>query len=198
MNTLRSPKPRHLLRTALSRCAMVAFLVTAGFLATAERPTLPEIPDIPELSTYRGVGSFDLFLQTHTLQPLTHRTGPRHSWTNLLVLSTLQAEGRFALEYFVGEEGQCYSHRNRGLGWNSAQGTNLTPAQVSGVRKALRELPATYATPPIERLVLLSFQDGNRWVTRSFDFNDRPAALQTLFQIIGERRDEPVRSSQSP
>ncbi len=178
MNLLRSPKPKPLLRTALSRCAGVAFLLTGGLLATAEPPTLPEIPEIPELSAYRSVGSFDLFLQTHTLQPLTHRTGLRHSWTNLLVLSTLQAEGRFALEYFVGEEGQCYSQRNRGLGWNSAQVTNMTPAQLSGVRKALRELPATYATPPMERLVLLSFQDGNRWVTRSFDFNDRPDAFR--------------------
>lgn len=119
---------------------------------------------------------FDLFLQTHA-----QHTGPRHSWTNLLVISTLQADGRVAYEYFVGESGQCYSHRNRGMGWSNTKGTNLTDVQLSRVRTALRELPANNATPPIERLVLLSFQDGDRWVTRSFDFLDRPAALQTLF-----------------
>ena len=51
--------------------------------------------------------------------------------------------------YYVGEQGENYSHRNRWYGINGHQSRELNPEKVMAVRKQLDQLPVTNAMPPI-------------------------------------------------
>lgn len=138
-------------------------------------------PKFPDLSSYPQNDT----LFTRWVLPHTNPAAVRHRWTNLMIISVFRPD--MTLEYFTGEKGENYSHRNTGIALQNTKGQELTAPQLTRLREALRELPKTNSTPPLERLVLLSHREGTNWVTRSFDNGGRPKALQTLFQIIGER-----------
>ncbi len=143
-------------------------------------------PNFPDLSSYQMDDAMLMWLRPHTNPAAT----VRHRWTNLMTVTSIHKGGTVALEYFTGEKGENYSHRNAWFAMQNTQGTNLNPAQMNRLRGLLRELPATNAIPPIDRLVLLSHRDNTNWITRAFDNGHRPKALQEIFEVIGERWDE--------
>ncbi len=108
--------------------------------------------------------------------------------TNLLAVSAFPSGGTFALEYFVTESGRERDLRNV---WNWAiQDTHskqLSEIALKSLRSAIRDLPSESMSPPIDRLVVISFREGTNWVTRSYDSSALPNPMRQIYNIIGER-----------
>ena len=136
----------------------------------------------PEFSKYPETESFRYYLSVHT----------NAAWqlqrTNLLVISAFPSGDHYALQYCVTEGGQESDHRNvydwaiQASHWKLIAETNLTT-----LRSAIRQLPTESVSPPIERLVIVSFRDGTNWITRSYDSDDLPMPMRQIYDIIGER-----------
>ncbi len=108
--------------------------------------------------------------------------------TNILAIAAFPKGNSFALEYFVTESGQEYDWRNV---WNwaiqASQKKQLPEADLESLRSAIRELPRENMSPPIERLVIVSFRDGTNWVTHTYDSGALSKPMRQIYDIIGER-----------
>ena len=47
----------------------------------------------------------------------------------------------------------------------------LSETDLTSLRSAIHDLPAESVSPPIERLIIVSFREGTNWVTRSYRFD---------------------------
>ena len=66
--------------------------------------------------------------------------------------------------------------------------SSLAPAQLARFQTALRALPpGETAAPPLSRLLIVSFRDGQSWHTRLYDRKHPPAQLVRLSEIAGFR-----------
>ena len=138
----------------------------------------------PDFSKYPQTESFGDYLSGHT----------NAAWhlqrTNLLVISAFPSGDRYALQYCVTESGQQADYRDvyrwaiQTMHWKQIAETNLT-----SLRSAIRQLPAESVSPPIERLVIVSFREGTNWATRSYDSGTLPKSMRQIYDIIGERFD---------
>jgi hypothetical protein len=63
----------------------------------------------------------------------------------------------------------------------------ITASDLDKLRLAIRELPMTNSTPPLNRLVIVSFRQGTNWLTRTYDRQALPHAMHRIYEIIGER-----------
>jgi hypothetical protein len=137
----------------------------------------------PDFSKYPQSASFVAFTRGHT-----NAAWHLHQRTNLLAISAFPRGDRFALQYCVTESGQESDHRNvynwavQASHWKQIAETNLT-----SLRSAIRRLPGESVSPPIERLVIVSFREGTNWVTRSYDSDALPKPMRQIYDIVGER-----------
>jgi hypothetical protein len=136
----------------------------------------------PDFSSYPQTESFRHYLsvQTNAAWHLQH--------TNLLAVSAFPSGGGFALEYCVTESGQESDHRNV-YNWatQASHEKQLSGTNLTSLRSAIRELPAESVSPPLERLVIVSFREGTNWVTRSYDSGTLPKPMRQIYDIIEER-----------
>lgn len=165
-------------------CSLVAIALFSSGCSPASNAQA-EPPPFPDLSAYDSNRLLPYYLGVHTNPQIC-----LHRWTNILAMTIVHNQANVVSVYYVGEQGQNYSHRNRWYGINGSQSRNLNPGHLVELRTQLNRLPATNATPPINQLVLLSFRSGTNWVTHTYDNVHRPQALQAILDIIGERRED--------
>ena len=136
----------------------------------------------PDFSSYPQTESFRYYLsfQTNVTLNLQH--------TNLLAISAFPSDDRFAIEYSITESGQEYDCRDV-YDWaiQADQWKQLSETNLAALHSAIGELPAESVSPPIERLVIVSFRDGTNWVTRSYDSDSLPKPMRQIYEIVGER-----------
>jgi hypothetical protein len=70
---------------------------------------------------------------------------------------------------------------------NSGQ-RQFTPPQLDQLRQAVRDLPEQNSYPDVAHLVIISFRDGPRWVTRCYDQRNPPDALKRIEASIAGAR----------
>jgi hypothetical protein len=63
------------------------------------------------------------------------------------------------------------------------RGGQLSETDLKTLRAAMRDLPPESVSPPIERLVIVSFRDGTNWVTRSYDTGNLPKSMCPIYDI---------------
>lgn len=105
-----------------------------------------------------------------------------------------------AISTLLGGDGaaQLESVAPNGRGWfvrdvfnwamqNSGQ-RQFTTQQLDQLRQAVHDLPDQNSYPDVGHLVIVSFREGSRWVTRCFDQRNPPDALKRIEAIIAGAR----------
>ena len=136
----------------------------------------------PDFSKYPQTESFRYYVSGHT-----NAAGNLQN-TNLLIISTFPSDGRYALQYSVTESGEESDYRDV-YKWaiQALHSKQIAETNLTSLRSAIRQLPAESVSPPIERLVLVSFRDGTNWVTRSYDSDALPKSMRQIYDIVGNR-----------
>ena len=159
------------------RCTI--FVLALGLLSA---PAAEKVA-APDLSRYPQTDAFLAHTSGHT------NSAANLAETNLLAISAFfRANDRTCLHYSVSESG--YARNSRYVYRWSIQATHekqLTDAELKSLRSALRELPTESVSPPLERLLIISFRDSTNWVMRSYDRGALPTAMRQIYDIIGER-----------
>ena len=138
-------------------------------------------PD-PNFSSYPRTAPFEYYLRHHSNSP------SRSQQADLLAISAFPDNDGYSIEYLVNESGQEWDCRNVfSHAIQASQQKQLTALQLQALRSALRRLPRKSMTPPLERLVIVSFQDGANWVTRTYDSDALPRPMRQIYDIVGER-----------
>jgi len=63
----------------------------------------------------------------------------------------------------------------------------LTREDLLEIRAAISRLPKESADPPVERLLVVTFREGDQWTTRSYDKESMPEAIKQIFGVINRR-----------
>jgi len=158
------------------------YILAILFMLALEPAYAADKVALPDFSSYPQTSSFSAYLSFHTNAAwnLQH--------TNLLAISAFPQGGAFAIEYSVTDGGSEYDCRNV-YNWalQAEHSKQLSETNLTTLRSAIRELPAASVSPPIDRLVIVSFRDGTNWVTRSYDSGSLPKPMRRIYDIIGER-----------
>jgi hypothetical protein len=151
-------------------------LLSALLLCACSGCTKEPIP-APDFSSYPQTKSFKHYLSFHA-----------YSTGNLVVISSFPSGARFAVQYFVTLSGE-ESDRRDVYNWaiQDSHNKQLSEAEIKGLRSAILKLPAGIKSPQIEHLVIVSSLEGTDWVTRTYDSDALPKAMQQIYEIIGER-----------
>ena len=168
-------KPEPLGRFAMRYLAAILSMLLFQPARAGEKSVAPDFSRYPQTESFRHYLSI-----TNAVWMLQH--------TNLLAISAFPNGSVYALQYFVTETGQEYDCRNV-YNW-AIQASNrkqLSEPELTSLRSAIRELPAGSVSPPIERLVVVSFRAGTNWVTRSYESTAPPQSMRQIYDIVGER-----------
>jgi len=136
----------------------------------------------PDFSKYPQSVAFQYCLGVHT----------NAAWnlqrTNLLMITESPEGGRCAVQYFVTESGHERAHANvYDMSNQTSSGRQIPEANLTALRSAIGQLPAESMTPPVERLVIVSFHAGTNWITRSYDTEALPEAMRQIYDIVRGR-----------
>ena len=159
--------------------------VAAILLMLALEPARAADKVVPsDFSGYPQTESFKAYLSFQT----------KVAWhlqsTNILAISTFPSGGQYALEYWVTESGQEYDLRNvYDWAFQNQHSKQLSEAELKSLHAAIQDLPTGNASPPLERLVIVSFREGTHWVTRIYDSGTLPKPVRRIYDIIGEREE---------
>ena len=158
-------------------CVLVALLTLACARARGEDKAAS-----PDFSKYPQTEAFRSYLDLHTNSTANLRQ------TNLMVISTFPNGAGFADEYFVSENGWEFDLREV-YDWahQASHSAQLSETNLVSLRSAIHDLPATNATPPVERLVVVSFHQGTNWITHTYDSDALPKPMRQIYDIVGER-----------
>ena len=127
----------------------------------------------PDFSSYPQTESFRFYLrgQTNAAEHLQR--------ANLLAISAFPSGDRFALQYVVTETGRESDHRYvYNFAIQASHERQLSEAELNNLRSAIHELLVESKSPPVERLVIVSFREGTNWVTRSYDSDALPKSMR--------------------
>lgn len=112
----------------------------------------------------------------------------KYSMHHLLVISWFRDRGRTALRYTVTEKGESWDVRSI---YNHAEQASherqLRPEELTRLKKILTLLPKETSDPPIERTVHVSYLENKIWQTVTYDADELPAAMEQVFDTLGER-----------
>lgn len=91
----------------------------------------------------------------------------------------------------VSESGQVLDYHDTGDGITQPRRKQFSQADITKLRLAVSELPATNQYPWLDTLVIVSHREGTNWVTHSYarssnEVTEAPA-LRHILDIIGER-----------
>jgi hypothetical protein len=141
----------------------------------------------PDFRNYPGSQWFTshVFWQTNALAHLPEK--------RLLFLTEFPCGDGSAFQAYVDDAGKEYMGFYTKLAIYAGHRRELSTNQVLELRAALRELPATNASPPLESLIVLSFRQGTNWITRTYDIDDRPKALGRIYEIMEVRWQQQFR-----
>jgi hypothetical protein len=131
-----------------------------------------ELDPRASLSDQINHGGFLSFVQKHLSGNFFERgvgdRGKGYLEPLLLAISFLDTDGGAAREYFVTKSGHistcCEVYF---LATQGGEHRQLTAEQLATLKNEIAKLPTTNAYPPLNQLVLISFSDGDSWVTRA-------------------------------
>jgi hypothetical protein len=141
----------------------------------------------PDFSKYLQTGDFKFYLSYHTSAAWHLKN------KNLLMISFFPDDSRYANEIFVTEGGLEKAHRN--VFDHAIQGSQqkqLGEKDMARLRMAIFQLPVTSESPPMGRLIIVSFRIGENWITRSYDRNALPKPVQEIWGIVMEGSEKKV------
>lgn len=162
--------------TAMRYIFTILLLLACGLVRAEDKATAPDFSKYSQDKSFK----YYLFFQTNGLLQLDQ--------TNLLWISAFPSGEGSALQYIVTESGDArdalhlYDWAVRSIHRKQLSETNLV-----NLRMALRQLPSKSISPPLKRLVIVSFREGTNWITRSYDSEALPKPMQQIYDIIGER-----------
>ena len=136
--------------------------------------------DGPDFSSYPQTAAFRFFLNYQT------NGAAQLGQSNLLAITKFINNDKVAVVYGVTQDG--HENDSRWVYQWAMQGSHakkLSDDELAQMRTAIGKLPAHNDTPPIGRLVIVSFQSGTNWVTRTYDGRSKPEGLNQIFGIIG-------------
>jgi hypothetical protein len=93
----------------------------------------------------------------------------------------------YILFYRVGESGHCFDARETVMATQACSEKRLSRDKLQALRHLMDKLPGSYAEPPTEQTVLVSFQLGDKWRTETYDAAGLPNEFEKVMLIIGER-----------
>ena len=165
--------------------SVFALLFTCA-VAAARAGSQPTADDIPFGTPAEALQRF-LHAQTNAAEHIGQvlaMTG-FGGWTNTVWRE--RQSGRLAHSYTVSKyvllnSGEWYSS-SAYRPFGSGAFARLSDAQLKTIISAIRELPATNATLPIEDLVLVGFHQGTNWVTYRYDARNPPEVLKQIDKI---------------
>lgn len=136
--------------------------------------------DLPDFSSYPQTAAFHFFLAHQTNG--TAQLGQ----SNLLAIIKFIETEKVAVVYGVTQDG----HENDSrwvYEWamQASHAKRLSDDDLNQLRAAIGKLPVHNDTPPIGRLVMVSFQAGTNWVTRTYDSGKLPERMNQIFGLIG-------------
>jgi hypothetical protein len=166
------------------RYGLIGFLLVFGVRMTLAGAA----PVTPDFSHYPQTGAFKAFVDGQ-MNAAWHAQR-----SDFLAISAFYEGERVALQYWITENDEfdvrtVYDHAHQ-----SERHKQLVPSAVKGLHSAIAELPSESVTPPIDHLVIVSFQDGTNWVTRTYDSENLPNAMTKIYEIIGERSETKSRN----
>ena len=163
-------------RFAVRFVAAILLMLALEPARAADKVVPPDFSGYPQTESFKAYLSFQTNVACHLQQ------------TNFLAISTFPDGGRYALEYMVAESGQEYDWREV-YDWASqaSHRKQLSEAELKSLHAAIHDLPTGNTSPPLERLVIVSFCEGTHWVTRIYDSGTLPKPVRRIYDIIGER-----------
>jgi hypothetical protein len=137
----------------------------------------------PDFSGYPQTEAFQSFINAQTNVNLN-----LFRQTNILKIVYFFRNDAVGLLYIVNENGKELDVRDvYNFAMEASHQKQLSEDQLNDLRLAIKELPEKDILPPIRQLVVVSFNDGTNWVTRSYDRTNLPPAMHKIHSIIGER-----------
>jgi len=133
----------------------------------------------PDFSRYPQTDRFKHYLSLNTDDAWNYKQ------RNFLVISTFPDGDLYADEYFVTLDERVTNRRDvydwaiQGGGWKQ-----LSQADFGSLWSAVRDLPIQSVSPPLGRLVIVSFRDGLTWETHTYDSRSLPKPMQQIFNIL--------------
>jgi len=93
---------------------------------------------------------------------------------------------RIPNECEINAEGQACCYRSV-YNWaaQNSRTAQLTREEIKEVQKSLHELPETPGSPPVANMLILSFRDGENWITRYYDRLKLPDGIKRICKIAG-------------
>jgi hypothetical protein len=174
-------KLMHCKSNTMFRLLFIGSFLVVGLFTACTHLQLESIT-LTDFSKYPQTAAFCHFLNVQTNAFLHTQE------SDLLAITSFHRRDDVALCYLVKLNGYDYDVRSC-YDWaeQADHEKQLSRADMKRLRVAIGELPATYATPPIERLLLVSFRQGTNWLTRSYDRMAAPEAMLKIYAIIEER-----------
>jgi hypothetical protein len=134
---------------------------------------------VPDFSQYQQASNFKLIVsvQTNIVWQLNQQT-------NILAITDFDyGNDRVVDQYFVSENGKGYSWRWV-PNWAHQPGKKIkqlfSETELTNLELSIKELPSQNSTPPLERLVIVSFKSGTNWVTRTYDRQSLPKVMLNI------------------
>ena len=120
------------------------------------------------------------FISQHDDPEIMFDTNPR------LLAITVMKRDVTGVEYTVMDYGYYWGVTDL-YNWavQGGGGKQLSKSTLAGLRAALGKLPALHVQPPFDRLVMVSFMSGRKWVTYSYDSDELPEEMDTIYDLLG-------------
>jgi hypothetical protein len=137
---------------------------------------------VPDFSHYQQTMQFQLVIRIQT------NGASQFNHSSLLLISDFAyGSDRIVDQYSVNENGKGWSMRNV-PDWAEQPGKKIkqsfSDAELKKLQSAIEKLPAVNVTPPLERLVIVSFKSGTNWVTHTYDRQSLPKAMFDICEMV--------------
>ena len=91
-----------------------------------------------------------------------------------------------AMECGVDTEGKGYTFRAvYDWAYQNSGTIQLDDRNLQALRAVLQALPPSSSHPPMDKLLILSYKSGDKWVTRLYDKEHLPASVQQAYEVLG-------------
>ena len=163
----------------------ITILVTLGLQAGCNS----KISGGPDFSQYPNSRAFraNLEAQTDSVRNL-QREGHL-----LRITCYYDSKSPICVRYFVKTNGISSNDRYlHGAPLQDRHWVQLNKKKLAMLQAALAALPPQDDKPRLDRLTILSYQEGVHWITRVFDRLAPPEALARIYEIIGERAETKI------
>ena len=164
--------------------SIVLMTVALWFKSALAADSLGRVTNFIDLSPHPQTTQFVALMASQT------NGASQLAQSNLLVITS----------FFDSGTNYCRCEVTQGSGWghtlaNCREWCKWCPStyvstkyddEVKRLRAAIAALPAHNDSPPLDRLVLVSFATGTNWTTRTYDRKSLPDALLTVCRIMGD------------